>query len=422
MDDDLIKRVMEEELDVLSLIRDAKLSIATQLNEPVVPMEPEVALPEIPSLMELPEDNKNEYNAIETRYNTRASITSIPDKLNTWLPTMAPGLHKFVDTVTLFPNSSDKTKNDILELDGFMVSVPFCTFSLPIPTSIIHPDKMFYGLTAIMIPRMMKTQSFYEAKGHEIAKIVEQFEFESEEPTDYIGVFTEKYANEAFFEDRMWVVVQCGDAVASNDLFEKYMDKMGPDRNPLTSPNKTGFFNMFKSDRRELHYFPTQEKVREKRRDILNRLLKAFGLDLAYLEDNGGRVVVQERYSFRTSDDGSVFFLLFGCFIPENDDVLIFNTPQQGIFRLEYEPTKIHLDEFGGAFPYDTGYLPRNGGMYNDVRDKIPFGIGPPDQLNDQSHRPMGREFREHLNIMDIPMLGNHSQLHPIVFRVFEQI
>ena len=420
--DDIAALMGDSSFDLFQEILKAKREVANFVSAPQVDIEPVKPIEGPPSLIELPDDTKSQYAVQDTKYNTKMAISSVPENLDKWIPTKCPGLSKFVDTITLLPNFTERRIGGVMELDGCILSVPYVQFSLPIPSSLFNPDRMFYGLTAIMIPKSAKTQFLYDAAltGQSISQLVEDFEFEAEEASDFIGVYTEKFSFGSHYEDRIWVVVQCGDAAASNDWYEKLMDKLGDRNEFLTSPNNTGFFNMFADDARKLHYVPTQARVREKRLEILASLLKKLELDYDYLEKNGAQVIIQERNSIRASDDESVFFLLFGCFQADARDVLILNTPQQGILRLDFEQTKSHFDDYASIVPYDTGFFTNNTSMYSDVRDKIPFGIGPSAKLNDPTYRPMGKEFRERLSAMGIPMLNNHSQLYPLVVRMFE--
>jgi hypothetical protein len=280
---------------------------------------------------------------------------------------------------------------------------------------------MFYGITLLLLPRIAKTDCIYKATPAQLGSFIEEIGFESEEPTDFIGIFKEFFDMETHFEERLWLAVQCGDANASNNWYEKLMDKCGFDKSEKTSPNRTGFFNMFHDDGMNLYYGDTQEAVREKRLNVIKEILLKFDIEYSVLEMNGSKLYHQERNSIRSSDDGSVFFLLFGCFVVEQADVFIMNSPQRGIFRVEVEDSKMFRESYAGAVPYDTGYVPASLSRSIVVKDKIPCPIGPPEMLNSCAMRPTTTEFKRKLGLMGISLLGSTGQLHPVVYRMFAQ-
>jgi hypothetical protein len=404
---------------LLSTFETASRQIASRNQAYVPPIQAPVEIVEAPSLIMTPDDVEDELVLPDTSFVTSAVISGIPDDLEGWLTTVAPQIKKYVDQVTFLPNMHEKVISGIREISGCIISVPYYNMSLPIPTSIIDPDRMFYGISFLFIPRIIRTEALYTATPKELGVIIEDIEFESEEPTDFIGIFRELYDAGTHFEERLWLVVQCGDATESNNWYEKLMDKYGNGKSEKTSPNKSGFYNMFSDDARRLYYGHTQAAIREKRVKIMKSILTKFNIEYESLEMNGSMLYHQEKNSIRPSDDGSVFFLLFGCFVVEGSDIFIISSPQRGIFRIEHEESKTLRDNYANAVPYDTGILSEIASRTITIKDRIPCAIGPSDKINSCVARPMTTEFKNKLGMMGLSLLNNSSQLHPLVFRMF---
>lgn len=245
--------------------------------------------------------------------------------------------------------------NHFIPPTGFAIGAASTNMKAPIPVSLIHPDKLGYGMIAFRVPypeeTRHSTEEFYNMKKDDVVEKIEKFEFQEdlklEFNSSFVGVYEEMRDFGYYHRRALWIIIQDGDKNASTDFYDRI------ERSKIDRPIKTWKVLVEESAKMVSEASKRLEKQ-------ITEFMKYLGLDYAFLKEIGDSIE-QFAHSFSCTPDGIYYVYYSGCFpVISKKQVILGVSPAKGFWLLTEENGEPWStgQAYLHAYPYGTGANP----------------------------------------------------------------